>query len=55
MRLITAAMLLALCVPLSACKREVTRHEVAEFHGGTAQAANLFDNSGAVFSVRLAR
>jgi dedicated sortase system histidine kinase len=28
---------------------------IAEFHGGTAQAANLPDNSGAVFSVRLAR
>ena len=28
---------------------------IAEFHGGTAQAANLADNSGARFSVRLAR
>ena len=28
---------------------------IAEFHGGTAQAANLPDNSGAVFTVRLAR
>jgi signal transduction histidine kinase len=28
---------------------------IAEFHGGTAQAANLPDNSGATFSVRLAR
>ena len=28
---------------------------IAEFHGGTAQAANLADNSGAIFSVRLAR
>jgi hypothetical protein len=31
MRFITAAMLLALCLPLSACKREVTRQEVSEF------------------------
>jgi dedicated sortase system histidine kinase len=28
---------------------------IAEFHGGSAQAANLPDNSGAVFSVRLTR
>jgi signal transduction histidine kinase len=28
---------------------------IAEFHGGTAQAANLPDGSGARFSVRLAR
>jgi signal transduction histidine kinase len=28
---------------------------IAEFHGGTARAANLPDNSGAIFSVRLAR
>jgi dedicated sortase system histidine kinase len=28
---------------------------IAEFHGGTAQAANLLDESGAVFSVRLTR
>jgi signal transduction histidine kinase len=28
---------------------------IAEFHGGSAQAANLPDDSGAVFSVRLAR
>jgi two-component system, OmpR family, sensor histidine kinase ChvG len=28
---------------------------IAEFHGGTAQAANLPDNTGALFSVRLAR
>ena len=28
---------------------------IAEFHGGTAQAANLPDNTGASFSVRLAR
>jgi len=28
---------------------------IAEFHGGSAQAANLPDNSGAVFTVRLAR
>jgi two-component system, OmpR family, sensor histidine kinase ChvG len=28
---------------------------IAEFHGGTAQAANLPDNSGAIFSVRLTR
>jgi two-component system, OmpR family, sensor histidine kinase ChvG len=28
---------------------------IAEFHGGSAQAANLPDNSGASFSVRLAR
>jgi hypothetical protein len=31
MRFMTAAMLLALCLPLSACKREVTRPEVAAF------------------------
>ena len=28
---------------------------IAEFHGGTARAANLPDNSGAIFSVRLTR
>jgi two-component system sensor histidine kinase ChvG len=28
---------------------------IAEFHGGSAQAANLPDNSGAVFTVRLLR
>ena len=28
---------------------------IAEFHGGSARAANLPDNSGAVFSVRLTR
>jgi signal transduction histidine kinase len=28
---------------------------IAEFHGGSAQAANLPDNSGAIFSVRLTR
>jgi two-component system sensor histidine kinase ChvG len=28
---------------------------IAEFHGGTARAGNLPDNSGAVFTVRLAR
>ncbi|HEV7608747.1 MAG TPA: ATP-binding protein [Steroidobacteraceae bacterium] len=28
---------------------------IAEFHGGSAQAANLPDNSGAIFTVRLAR
>jgi len=28
---------------------------IAEFHGGTARAANLPDGSGAVFSVRLTR
>jgi hypothetical protein len=31
MRILTAAMLLALCLPLAACKKEVTRQEVAEF------------------------
>jgi hypothetical protein len=31
MRFITAAMLLVLCAPLTACKKEVTRQEVAEF------------------------
>ena len=28
---------------------------IAEFHGGNAEAANLPDESGAVFTVRLAR
>jgi dedicated sortase system histidine kinase len=28
---------------------------IAEFHGGSAQAANLPDNAGAIFSVRLTR
>jgi two-component system sensor histidine kinase ChvG len=28
---------------------------IAEFHGGTAEAANLPDNGGAVFTVRLVR
>jgi len=28
---------------------------IAEFHGGSAHAANLPDNSGAAFSVRLTR
>jgi signal transduction histidine kinase len=28
---------------------------IAEFHGGSARAANLPDNSGAIFSVRLTR
>ncbi len=28
---------------------------IAEFHGGTARAANLPDQSGAVFTVRLTR
>ena len=28
---------------------------IAEFHGGSAQAANLPDDSGAIFSVRLTR
>jgi signal transduction histidine kinase len=28
---------------------------IAEFHGGSAQAANLPDNSGAIFSIRLTR
>jgi len=28
---------------------------IAEFHGGTARATNLPDNSGALFSVRLTR
>jgi signal transduction histidine kinase len=28
---------------------------IAEFHGGSAQAANLPDNSGAIFAVRLTR
>jgi two-component system sensor histidine kinase ChvG len=28
---------------------------IAEFHGGSAQAANLPDNSGAVFTVRIGR
>jgi signal transduction histidine kinase len=28
---------------------------IAEFHSGSAQAANLPDNSGAVFTVRLSR
>jgi signal transduction histidine kinase len=28
---------------------------IAEFHGGSAQAANLSDHSGAIFSVRLTR
>ncbi len=28
---------------------------IAEFHGGSAQAANLADHSGAIFSVRLTR
>src|SRR6185503_13850034 len=31
MRFMAAAMLLALCLPLSACKKELTRREVAEF------------------------
>jgi hypothetical protein len=31
MRIVTLAMLLALCLPLAACKKEVTRQEVAEF------------------------
>jgi hypothetical protein len=31
MRFIAAAMLLALCLPLTACKKELTRQEVAEF------------------------
>ena len=31
MRLFAAAMLLALCLPLAACKKEVTRQQVAEF------------------------
>ena len=31
MRFIAAAMLLALCLPLAACKQEVTRQEVAQF------------------------
>jgi two-component system, OmpR family, sensor histidine kinase ChvG len=28
---------------------------IAEFHGGSAQAANLPDNAGAIFSVKLTR
>jgi hypothetical protein len=28
---------------------------IAEFHGGSARATNLPDNSGAVISVRLTR
>jgi len=28
---------------------------IAEFHGGVAEAANLPDNSGAIFTVRLRR
>ncbi|HEY6124021.1 MAG TPA: ATP-binding protein, partial [Steroidobacteraceae bacterium] len=28
---------------------------IAEFHGGTARAENLPDNTGAVFTVRLTR
>jgi hypothetical protein len=31
MRIIIAAVLLALCLPLTACKKELTRQEVAEF------------------------
>jgi hypothetical protein len=31
MRFIAAAILLALCLPLTACKKELTRQEVAEF------------------------
>jgi hypothetical protein len=31
MRILTAAMLLALCLPLAACKKEITRQEVAAF------------------------
>ena len=28
---------------------------IAEFHGGSAQAANLPDHSGAIFTIRLTR